>query len=223
MLGMHVRFALPAGLRRRRRRARAARRCSARRRCEQSAAARRGGRRCATRCTPTRGCRWGRRTRRRRGRRRSRRFTVDETLMAHAAPGAVFMHCLPAYRGLEVDRRRDRRPAERRVPAGPQPAARGPWRAGVPDRVCDGDGTTMSKVQRQQTIARLIGQHAGDQPAAARRAARRRGHRRHAGHRVARPRRPRCGQGARARRRDGVRHSRVRARPRSRRSTSCGG
>ena len=29
-------------------------------------------------------------------------FTVDESLMAKAAPGAVFMHCMPAYRGLEV-------------------------------------------------------------------------------------------------------------------------
>jgi ornithine carbamoyltransferase len=29
-------------------------------------------------------------------------FTVDDAMMAAAAPGAVFMHCLPAYRGLEV-------------------------------------------------------------------------------------------------------------------------
>jgi ornithine carbamoyltransferase len=29
-------------------------------------------------------------------------FTVDETAMASAAPGAIFLHCLPAYRGLEV-------------------------------------------------------------------------------------------------------------------------
>jgi ornithine carbamoyltransferase len=29
-------------------------------------------------------------------------FTVDASMMALAAPGAVFMHCLPAYRGLEV-------------------------------------------------------------------------------------------------------------------------
>ena len=29
-------------------------------------------------------------------------FTVDEALMAAADPKAVFMHCLPAYRGLEV-------------------------------------------------------------------------------------------------------------------------
>ena len=29
-------------------------------------------------------------------------FTVDGTAMSKAAPGAIFMHCLPAYRGLEV-------------------------------------------------------------------------------------------------------------------------
>jgi ornithine carbamoyltransferase len=29
-------------------------------------------------------------------------FTVDDLLMEAAGPGAVFMHCLPAYRGLEV-------------------------------------------------------------------------------------------------------------------------
>ena len=29
-------------------------------------------------------------------------FTVDEALMSAADPKAVFMHCLPAYRGIEV-------------------------------------------------------------------------------------------------------------------------
>ena len=29
-------------------------------------------------------------------------FQVDDALMAHAAPGAIFMHCLPAHRGEEV-------------------------------------------------------------------------------------------------------------------------
>ena len=35
-------------------------------------------------------------------RRAFRRFQVDSALMAAAAPGALFMHCLPAHRGEEV-------------------------------------------------------------------------------------------------------------------------
>ncbi|WP_392541857.1 ornithine carbamoyltransferase [Oryzobacter telluris] len=31
------------------------------------------------------------------------KFRVDATLMGHAGAGAVFLHCLPAYRGYEVD------------------------------------------------------------------------------------------------------------------------
>ena len=30
------------------------------------------------------------------------KYAVDEDLMAHAGPDAVFLHCLPAYRGYEV-------------------------------------------------------------------------------------------------------------------------
>ena len=29
-------------------------------------------------------------------------FTVDSSLMAHAKSDAIFLHCLPAYRGYEV-------------------------------------------------------------------------------------------------------------------------
>nr|MBP6043829.1 ornithine carbamoyltransferase [Rhodoluna sp.] len=29
-------------------------------------------------------------------------FTIDAGLMAHAKHDAIFMHCLPAYRGYEV-------------------------------------------------------------------------------------------------------------------------
>ena len=37
-------------------------------------------------------------------------FRVTEALMARAAADAVFLHCLPAYRGLRGRRRGDRRP-----------------------------------------------------------------------------------------------------------------
>jgi ornithine carbamoyltransferase len=30
-------------------------------------------------------------------------YTVTAALMAHAAPDAIVMHCLPAYRGKEID------------------------------------------------------------------------------------------------------------------------
>jgi ornithine carbamoyltransferase len=29
-------------------------------------------------------------------------YTINEELFAHAKPDAIFMHCLPAYRGYEV-------------------------------------------------------------------------------------------------------------------------
>ncbi len=85
-------------------------------------------------------------------------FTVDETAMSKAAPGAIFMHCLPAYRGLEVTAG---------VIDGPQSAvfqqghnrlhaARGALAFLLGARSI---GRRMSKVQRQQTIARLISQH----------------------------------------------------------------
>ncbi len=61
-------------------------------------------------------------------------FTVDEALMGHAAPEAVFMHCLPAYRGLGGDGRGDRRTAEPGVRARPRPPPRRPRRLGVPAR-----------------------------------------------------------------------------------------
>ena len=80
-----------------------------------------------------------------------------------------------------------------------------------------------SKVQRQQAIARLIGQHpVTNQPQLVDLLGRR-GHRRHAGHRVARPRGPRRGQGARARRRHRLRDPRVRAGPHRARGPAAAG
>ena len=32
-----------------------------------------------------------------------RDYTVTAELMSHAAPDAIVMHCLPAYRGKEID------------------------------------------------------------------------------------------------------------------------
>ena len=88
-------------------------------------------------------------------------FTVDDRLMALAAPGAVFMHCLPAYRGLEVTAEVIDGPRSRVFAAGPQPAhaARGALAFLARDR------HESAKQHRQQAIARLIGQQAvGTQP-----------------------------------------------------------
>ena len=108
-------------------------------------------------------------------------FTVDRDLMALAAPGALFMHCLPAHRGLEVAadvidgphsvvvRQGHLRLAAARgagVPAqvGRRAARRRPTRRVSEFRASE--AIQMStKQRRQQTIARLIGQRAvGNQP-----------------------------------------------------------
>ena len=91
--------------------------------------------RCAvpTPCTPTRGCRWGRRTTRTHAGGRSRASPSTRDDGARRPVGGL--HALPArVPRLRGHRRCDRRPAERRLPARPQPPPRRPWPARLPGR-----------------------------------------------------------------------------------------
>ncbi len=54
--------------------------------------------------SPTPGSRWARRTRPRRGPRSFAPYAADRpTLLDQAEPDAIVLHCLPAYRGKEID------------------------------------------------------------------------------------------------------------------------
>jgi hypothetical protein len=133
------------------------------------------------------------------------------------------MHCMPAYRGCEVTADVIDGPAVARRSARAQPDALG-TRAARPPRRATGDAERVTtKVQRQQLIARLIAKKpVTSQPQLLDMLAGE-GITRDAGDGVARPRGPRRGEGARARRRDGVRDPRVRAgAARTRRTTSAG-
>ena len=88
-------------------------------------------------------------------------FTVDDRLMAMAAPDAVFMHCLPAYRGLEVTADVIDGPQSVVIEQGHNrlPAARAALAFLL------GAIVVSVKQQRQRAIARLIDQRAvGNQP-----------------------------------------------------------
>ena len=45
-------------------------------------------------------------------------WTLDETMLGHAKPSAIVMHCLPAHRGEEIHGRRPRRAALGRLGSG---------------------------------------------------------------------------------------------------------
>ena len=152
-------------------------------------------------------------------------FTVDAALMDRAAPGAHFLHCLPAYRGLEVtadvidgprsvvfqqghNRLHSARAAIAFLLECPErsdgPSGCHARRAGChrPTRSDEHHGrAAMSlKQQRQQAIGRLIGQQpVANQPQLLDLLGAR-GHHRHAGHGLAGPRGARSDQGAGARR-----------------------
>ena len=62
----------------------------------------------------------------------SRAYAVTRRAAGQAAPDAIVLHCLPAYRGKEIERRGARRAAVGGLGRGREPAARAEGHAGLP-------------------------------------------------------------------------------------------
>ena len=174
-----------------------------------------------TSSSPTPGSRWARRTRPPSGPRSSADWSVTTELFGRAKPDAIVLHCLPAYRGKEIDAEvidgpqsvvwdeaENRRHAQKAILAllaGGGAHERAPPSARPPRTPATSGSSSWSRpgeVRSQTELADLL---AADRPA------------RHPGHAVARPGRARRGQGPRR-----LRRARLRRPRRGRRPTTDG-
>ena len=115
---------------------------------------------------PTPGSRWARRPRRseRRDGQPVRAVRASTTApLALAAPDAIVLHCLPAYRGKEVAADGHRRPAVGRLGRGREPAARPEGAAGLAAGAAgasrDRSPRTPPRPPGTQRIVDLLGRH----------------------------------------------------------------
>ena len=125
-LGMDFALATPRRLRAERRDRRAGRRAGRGlgRAARDHQRSRRRPSTARTRSTPTCGPAWARSTRSDKRLRRFAPYQVNDAAVRAGRPEAIFMHCLPAKRGEEVDRRGDRIAAIGGLRPGREPPAR---------------------------------------------------------------------------------------------------